>query len=81
MLGYTEVSWNDLSGKEQQPWSSIKYWASLTSNEKKAAAVLGYTQVSWDNDSGSVPQPASAAKSWAELTSSPDGEDTFISQS
>ena len=74
MLGYTEVSWNDLSGKEQQPWSSIKYWASLTANEKAAAVVLGYTQVSWDNDSGSVPQPASAVKTWALLTACTDGE-------
>ena len=81
VLEYTQASWDNLSGKEQQPWSSIKYWASLTSNEKKAAAALGYTQVSWDNESGSVAQPASAAKSWAELTSSTDGEDTFISQS
>ena len=74
MLGYTEVSWNDLSGKEEQPWSSIKYWASLTANEKAAAAVLGYTQVSWDNDSGSVTQPASAVKTWALLIACTDGE-------
>ena len=37
MLGYTQVSWDNLSGQEQQPWSSIKSWASLTDNEKAAA--------------------------------------------
>ena len=73
-LGYTQASWDNLSGKEQQPWSVIKFWASLTANEKAAAAVLGYTQVSWDNASGSEPQPASAAKSWTELTACADGE-------
>ena len=77
MLGYTQVSWDNLSGEEQQPWSSIKSWASLTANEKAAAAVLGYTATTWDNDSGSEPQPASAFKSWAELTSCFDGENLY----
>ena len=75
MLGYTQVSWDNLSGKEQQPWSSIKYWASLTDNEKAAAAVLGYTATTWANDSGSEAQPASGDKAWAQLTSCSDGEE------
>ena len=79
MLGYTQASWDNLSSKEQQPWAAIKYWASLTANEKAAAIVLGYTQVSWDNDSESEPQPASAFKSWALLTACPDGKDHAIS--
>ena len=77
-LGYTQASWDNLSGKEQQPWSTIKFWASLTANEKAAAVLLGYTQTNWDNDSRSEPQPASAAKSWSELTACADGEDLSI---
>ena len=77
MLGYTEVSWNNFSGKEQLPWSAIKFWSSLTVNEKAAVVVLGYTQASWDNNSGSVPQPASATKTWAMLTACADGPDSF----
>ena len=73
VLGYTQVTWDNLSGEEQQPWSSIKTWASLTDDEKAAAAALGYTQITWD--SKTEPQPASAAKSWAELTTCSDGED------
>ena len=81
MLGFTQLSWDNLSGKETQPYSSIKYWAALTENEKAAAVVLGYTQVSWDNASGSEPQPALFVKIWTELTSCADGEDIPISQS
>ena len=80
MLGYTQASWDNLSGKEQQPLSSIKFWASLSANEKAAAVMLGYTQVSWDNDSGLEPQPASAVKNWAELTACADGKDLSMSR-
>ena len=80
MLRYTQVSWDNLSGKEQQPLSSIKFWASLSANEKAAAVMLGYTQVIWDNDSGLEPQPASAVKNWAELTACADGEDLSMSR-
>ena len=79
MLGYTQASWDNLSGQEQQPWSSIKSWASLTDIEKEGAAVLGYTDITWDNDSGSEAQPASANKGWAELSACGDGEDAFVS--
>ena len=78
MLGYTQASWDNLSGQEQQPWSSIKSWASFTDNEKAAAVVLGYSQTTWDNESGSEPQPSSFDKSWAELTACSDGEDNCI---
>ena len=77
MLGYDQVSWDNLSGEEQQPWSSIKYWAALTANEKAAGTALGYTATTWDNASGSEPQPASAVKGWAELTACPDGENRY----
>ena len=74
MLGYTEVSWNDLSGKEEQPWSSIKHWAALTDTEQKAAGLLGYTQKNWDNDSKQEPRPAAAFRFWAELAKCGEGE-------
>ena len=80
MLGYTQVSWDNLSGKEQQPLSYLKFWTSLSANEKAAAVMLGYTQVSWDNDSGLEPQPASAVKNWAELTACADGKDLSMSR-
>ena len=72
-LGYTQVLWDNASGKEKQPASADKAWAELTPKERAAATVLGYTAKSWDNESGAEPQPASADKYWAELTSC--GED------
>ena len=80
MLGYTQVSWDNLSGKEQQPLSYLKFWTSLSANEKAAAVMSGYTQVSWDNDSGLEPQPAWDTKRWAELTACADGKDLSMSR-
>ena len=74
VLGHTPVSWDDLSGAETQPWSSIKSWAVLTDKERAAAAVLGYSTTTWDNDSGTEPQPISIEKKWSELSSCADGE-------
>ena len=74
VLGHTPVSWDDLSGAETQPWSSIKSWAVLTDEERAAAAVLGYSTTTWDNDSGTEPQPISMEKNWSELSSCADGE-------
>ena len=68
VLGYTQASWNNLSGKEPQPSSSNKYWSKLRHSERVAAVVLGYTGKVWDNESGSEPQPASADKLWNELS-------------
>ena len=78
MLGYTQISWDNESGEEQLPWASIKFWSSLTRNEKQAARALGYTQATWDNMSGSEPQPAAGAKAWAELIACPDGKGIVI---
>ena len=68
------MSWDDLSGAETQPWSSIKFWAVLTDKERAAAAVLGYNATTWDNDSGTEAQPISMEKMWSELSSCADGE-------
>ena len=67
-LGYTQVSWDNKSGKEKQPASEDKSWAALTQHERAAAMVLGYTRTMWDNKSESEADSASAAKHWAELT-------------
>ena len=64
VLGYTQASWDNKSGKEKQPSSSKKYWNELTARERAAALNLGYTQWMWDG--GDV--PASVNKNWAELT-------------
>ena len=42
LLGYTQVSWDNASGKEAQPASASKKWGDLTAQEKSAATVLGY---------------------------------------
>ena len=68
MLGYTQVSWDNLSGNEPQPAPSNKVWSELTHSERVAAVVLGYTGKSWDNESGFEAQPASVDKQWAELS-------------
>ena len=74
MLGFTQLSWDNLSGKETQPWSWSKYWIEMSVNEQAAIVLLGYTQRTWDNDSGLEPQPDSYLKSWSELTKCGDGE-------
>ena len=68
ILGYTQVSWDNGSGKEKQPVSADKHWAALTQHERAAAMVLGYTRTMWDNKSGSASKPASVDKHWAELS-------------
>ena len=73
VLGYTQVSWDNDSGKEPQPDSDGKPWSKLSESEKVAAVVLGYTEQAWDDESGSEAQPASAIKHWDDLTSC--GED------
>ena len=67
-LGYTQLIWDNVSGKEKQPASVDKRWAKLTDSEKAAAVVLGYTEKIWDKG-GTKDQPASAGKYWAELSS------------
>ena len=76
VLGYTPVSWDNLSGGETQPWSSIKSWAALTEEEKAAAAVLGYIRPTWDNRGRFKPKPVSAMKMWSKLRSCANGEIT-----
>ena len=66
VLGYTQVSWDNKSGKEKQPSSSKKHWGDLTHSERVAAVALGYTGARWDKG-GKKDEPASAEKYWAEL--------------
>ena len=68
VLGYNQVSWDNESGREKQPWAYEKPWIALREDEKAAAALLGYTETIWDNKSGLEAQPASGDKKWAELT-------------
>ena len=66
MLGYTQVSWDNKSGKEKQPSSSKRHWGDLTHSESVAAVALGYTGARWDKG-GKKDESASAEKYWAEL--------------
>ena len=73
VLGYTQVVWDNMSGKEPKRTelygtTFLTIWARLTFKERAAAHVLGYTEKIWDNKSGSEPQPASASKPWSKLT-------------
>ena len=78
MLGYTQVSWDNDSGQETQPFSSYKFWASLLDIEKAAAMLLGYNRRSWDNKLGLITQPASFDKRWTELTSCSTSESIHL---
>ena len=62
-LGYTEDTWDNLSGMETQPLSESKTWSQLTDTERAAAEVLGYDQLIWDTQ-----PPAAATKFWESLT-------------
>ena len=76
VLGYTQVSWDNLSGEEKQPSLWKQDWIALMQHEQAAAIALGYTKTSWDDDSGSEAQPTSEDKYWSEFTSC--GEDLSI---
>ena len=78
MLGYTPDSWDNVSGDELQPWSSIKHWTHLTTEEKAAARVLGYTIRSWNGKKGNEEQPASTTRFFADLSSCPDGKNIRV---
>ena len=70
VLGYTQVSWDNASGKEVQPASASKTWTGLTAQEKSAATVLRYTASTWSTISATKKTP------WSDLTSTA-GEDVF----
>merc|ERR1712134_198906 len=53
LLGFTQASWDNMSGKHKQPESSTKTWAQLTTSEKAAYTVLGYTETNWSKISQS----------------------------
>ena len=66
-LGYTEKTWDNLSGKEPQPASADKWWAQMTDKERAGWTILGYTGKSWDNLSGQEKQPAVSNLYWRQL--------------
>ena len=61
-LGYTDVSWDNASGKEVQPASVSTKWAALTAQERLAATALGYTEQTWRTVSVTKTTP------WSDLT-------------
>ena len=63
VLGFTQSTWDNLSGKEPQPFSLDKVWDELTNEERAGAEALGYIGLVWDT------QPPRAARvSWSELS-------------
>ena len=87
VLGFTSVTWDNLSGSEQQPTTIEKSWVDLTDDERAAAMVLGFTRPVWDTlvaallllgldqpnwDNGGLPE--SLSKPWSQLSSC--GEDS-----
>ena len=61
-LGYTEVSWDNASGKEVQPPLASTKWTGLTIQERLATTVLGYTDQTWNTIS------VTNKTSWSDLT-------------
>ena len=76
VFGFTQVSWDNVSGKEPQPqpssWNTV--WNELTENERAAVSMLGYNEMRWNNQESFQWQPAAFFKSWDELTKCSDGE-------
>ena len=68
VLGFNEITWDDLSGDETKPDSWSKHWSELSRRERAAAAILGYKQASWDHESGHESTPLSLSKHWSQLT-------------
>ena len=66
ILGYTQVSWDNLSGREQQPSCMEKDWDELADMEREAATALGYTRKMWDKGKK---LPPAMKKDWLDLTS------------
>ena len=67
-MGYTQITWDNLSGNEHEPSIVDKYWSEMTAQEKAALTVLGFTAKIWDNYSGREEPPASWEKSWTRLS-------------
>lgn len=68
VLGFTRASWDNVSGMEKQPLSTLKEWVHLTTRERVAANVLGYSEYTW-NQVDQQEQPLWMTKRWDELIS------------
>ena len=66
VLGHTQTSWDNDSGRERQPASEDKDWSQLTDRERAAALRLGFNRGMWDG-LATGPQPATADMAWSEL--------------
>ena len=66
VLGHTQTSWDNDSGRERQPASEDKDWFQLTDRERAAALRLGFNRGMWDG-LATGPQPATADMAWSEL--------------
>ena len=69
LLGYTQVSWDNASGKEVQPETASKKWTDLTTIQKSSALVLGYNEKTWSTIS------KTKTTSWSALTTGSTGEE------
>ena len=72
LLGYTQVSWDNASGREVQPGSASKQWTDLTTVEKSAATVLDYTEQTWSTFSATKKAP------WSDLAVTIGAEVLFV---
>ena len=67
-MGYTKVSWDNVSGNENQPSIVELYWRAMTNEQKASLTVLGFTKETWDDVSGEEETPASLDKAWKKLS-------------
>ena len=72
LLGYTQVSWDNASGKEAQPASASTKWTDLSFAEKSSATALGYTASTWSTSSATKNTP------WSDLTATAGGDVCYI---
>ena len=64
-LGFTEINWYNLTGKEEQPCFIGKKWAEIIVDDRKQVAVFGFT--ARNRDSKSTRFPELFTKSWIDL--------------
>merc|ERR1711937_1014140 len=73
LLGYTQVSCDNVNGKQNHPKSTSKPWTGLTATQRAAAMVLGYAEQKWSKISHSKAKWSSLASTTSSSSSTNPG--------